>query len=417
MGTLTASAHAQVGGHAGKHVGLLATQPTLGVEPPDHLAQRASGRQPSSPCPRSRRRRRAGSRSSESRAERPGCGACSYSIAGNVGRQPSVSARRSDTSTVAVAGDLDRGTRRPRPRPGRSARRRSTAARPGRGPAAAAGCPRAPGPRRGCRRSRAAGSCAARCDAYGSTAGTAEQRLGTEHRTPRSGRAPASRAVARSNSSRDGATATQPRNGRPWIAIPGICVDRATPSLDLPATRKVRLEHVARARRSRGPPRSSRSRRARSAWASTTSTSPGARPADLDRAGQRMVGVEVDGLQRAGVTRGRELLRPSRRAARARPPRRDRSLATGSRSGQIRLWLLAGLTTIDLCRSTAIRVLIGFPDQADPAGSGSASPTIRGDQVGSVLRDRELARRPLAGAAQVVQRDDPQQPLAVRGPA
>ena len=44
--------------------------------------------------------------------------------------------------------------------------------------------------------------------------------------------------------------------------------------------------------------------------------------------------------------------RPCRRAARARAPRRDRSSRSGARSGQIRLWLFSGRSTIERSRAT-----------------------------------------------------------------
>ena len=269
---------------------------------------------------------------------------------GTWGASAASSARRSETVTRGRRGDLDRGAARPRRRPVRSARRRATAARPRRAPGSSSAAAR----RVSWRTSRLppfsrGGIVRSAREAYGSIAGRAARRLGPEHHRCRVGPArPRGRSRA-SSSSHDGATATQPRNGRPWIAMPGMSARAGHPVLDLPADQDGAVEPLgqqAEAGQDRG---GAEAAAARCVSISTTSTSPG-------RAPRTSIGP-VSGWLAPSSTDSSELA--SLLARRAAPSIPSRSSTTSSLAGvdrrrpaggpgQMRLWLFAGLARIDL---------------------------------------------------------------------
>ncbi len=207
-------------------------------------------------------------------------------------------------------------------------------------------------------------------EAYGSIAGRADGASGPSTIAPVWASA-SSRAVARSNSSHDGATPTQPRNGRPWIAIPGMSAERATPS-----------SISQRTKTGRSNPSVSKPKPGRIAVVpklpgsmlsiSTTSRSPGRAPrTSIGPVSGWLAPSSTDSSVLASLSRSSCPSIPSRSSTTSCSP--GSTETTGGRSGQMRLWLFAGLARIDLSASTLTWTVTSPRPPAD-AATMSAAP-------------------------------------------
>ena len=215
--------HAQLGRHAHQHVGRLAAQAVLVLEPAEQLQERAARGQVEVEVAL---RAVVGQRDpggGEHRARR--------SRRGLVAGKARASSRRGARARGSSPRRRSRSPRcRPRRRPGRSAGRPPRAARRARAPAARAA---RPGRGRGCR-------CCRRSRAAGRSAAPRRRAAARRSRAEGGFTVPiaASRSRARSNSSCEGATPIVPACTQAGTATPGSSAERATPPSSSQRARK-----------------------------------------------------------------------------------------------------------------------------------------------------------------------------------